>query len=297
MSDDKYDKARRQELQKNYAIVVLLTFVVTAFLVFQLVSPKDDFAANKTTFEIPHSQLKLSREVEELDTIVRDIKKKPGVIMETDVDGVEATSKLQEATRRLLKERYGPDEPYRVKVVLGFQRNSPDYAKRGPNGSLLLEMASSELMPHSVFSFLELARNWQGGAFNRIAPHLLQVKVDGGFESVAFQEYSVDFPHIKGTVGFSDRPSGPDWYISTVDNTAAHGPGSQQTKNPYEADPCFATVIDGYHDEVQRIQNIPAPKEFLENPKEQVLIKEMQIWVPGKGPDAFDGYIEWTPGD
>jgi hypothetical protein len=127
--------------------------------------------------------------VGDLDAEVRRIKQ-TGVIMETDEESLKATKRLQDATRRLLEARYGPNEPYRVKVILEFQDTIPDFAEKGADGSILLEMAPTRLQPHSVFSFLEVARQWKGGAFHRNAPHVLQVMVHGGFKHLAFQEYS-----------------------------------------------------------------------------------------------------------
>lgn len=44
------------------------------------------------------------------------------------------------------------------------------------------------------------------------------------------------------------RPGGPDFYISTIDNTKNHGPGSQNkdAKLLDEADNCFAMLISGF---------------------------------------------------
>jgi hypothetical protein len=231
------------------------------------------------------------RKVEELDAAVRRIKA-TGVIMEKDEESLAATKKLQEATRTLMAARYGPEEPYRVEVILEFQDTIYDFEKKGAEGTILLEMAPSSLMPHAVFSFLEISRQWQGRGFHRIASHVLQVQTIGKFKSLAFQEYSPEFPHKKGTVGYAGRPSGPAWYVSLIDNSRNHGPGSQQKKNPYEADSCFGKVIRGFDDDVQRIAKIPE-KGFLNDKKKHVIIKKMRILVPGSGPDAVDGYVEW----
>ena len=86
---------------------------------------------------------------------------------------------------------------------------------------------------------------WDGCAFVRNAPHVLQAttrnmehvsqqrrfakakkEID---ESLAFQDYSKKFPHEKYTLGFAGRPGGPDFYVSTQDNTYNHGPGGQQS--------------------------------------------------------------------
>ena len=65
--------------------------------------------------------------------------------------------------------------------------------------------------------------------------------------SVPFQEYDASFPHVPHSVGLAGRPGGPDFYISTKDNTFNHGPGSQnaEARHTGEADPCFAKVIGG----------------------------------------------------
>jgi len=297
MTDEKYDKARKQQSQNRALLFVFFVFVaIAAAYILNSASErqkKKALIAAVPVLKVPPAQTmdSLIKEVEELDAEVRRIKA-TGVIMETDEESLKATKKLQEATRRLLGSRYGPEEPYRVKVVLEFQDTIPDFEENGPDGSILLEMAPSRLQPHSVFSFLEVARQYKGGAFHRIAGHVLQVMVKGNFPHLAFQEYSKDYPHEKGTVGYAGRPSGPAWYVSIMDNVQNHGPGSQQKHNPYEADSCFGKVIEGFEDEVQRIRKVPG-EGFINDQKKHVLIKEMIIMVPGEGPDAVDGYVEW----
>ena len=245
-------------------------------------------ADNKATEEA------LVQEVERLDAEVRQIKASlpQGHFMETDPKGVDASKRLQEATRKLLGARYGVKEPYRVRLDLEFQPTIPDFEKDGgKDGHILIEMAPSELQPHSIFTYLEVARNYGGGGFHRIAGHVLQVQVRApGVKHLAFQEYSPDYPHKKGTVGYAGRPSGPAWYVSLVNNVRNHGPGSQQKANPHEADSCFGTVIEGFDTDVQRIRKVDGDG-FLGDHKKWVLIKKMQIMVPGD-----DGeYIEWEP--
>jgi len=45
---------------------------------------------------------------------------------------------------------------------------------------------------------------------------------------------------VQYTLGFAGRPSSSAFYVSTLDNTDNHGPGSQGSKT--EADACFAKV-------------------------------------------------------
>ena len=48
--------------------------------------------------------------------------------------------------------------------------------------------------------------NWSGGAFNRVAGHVLQTHVAGHSKNLAFQEYHPDFPHKQYTLGYAGRP-------------------------------------------------------------------------------------------
>lgn len=239
----------------------------------------------------------LVERVQMLDQKVRQIKANlpKGHFMETDEKGVAATKSLQDATRALLSARYGNREPYRVKIGLKFKPSNPTTATMGVDDSFVIELASSTLQPHSIFTFLELSRHWseKKGAFHRRAEHVLQVLVEGRpVPHLAFQEYSPQYPHTRGTVGYAGRPSGPEWYVSILDNSADHGPGTQQKENPYEADSCFGRVVEGFDSVVmQRINKMPGT-EFLEEPN-HVLIDYMTILVP-KGGDG-EGYEEWHP--
>ena len=142
---------------------------------------------------------------------------------------------------------------------------------------------------------MEIARTWKNGAFHRNAGHVLQAMAHSDVtKSMPFQEYQKEYPHKKGTMGYAGRPSGPEFYISIQDNSQNHGPGSQQTKNPHEADSIIGTVIQGMDDVVPRIHTMPG-KEFIGDKKKWVLIKSMIIMVPSDGPEADeDGYIEFS---
>jgi cyclophilin family peptidyl-prolyl cis-trans isomerase len=233
------------------------------------------------------SEENIIKAVQHLDEQVRAIKAKVD-IFETDPQAKEAAKKLQAATQQLLHKRYGTEEPYRVVVDLEFQDTIPDFAEKGKDGSFTIELAPSTLQPHSIYTFLEVARNWNGGAFHRIAPHVLQVMVKTHtIKHLAFQEYSPEYPHKERTVGYAGRPSGPAWYVSIQDNSRNHGPGSQQQHNPYEADSCFGTVVEGY-EHVLRIKKVPGTG-FLGDAKKHVIIKNMTIQVPRNG-----AYETWT---
>jgi cyclophilin family peptidyl-prolyl cis-trans isomerase len=131
----------------------------------------------------------------------------------------------------------------------------------GPH-SIVMEMAPLDLMPHSVYTFLEMISEGllDGCSFIINAMHELKaaplpydgspasIKAkqfsDSGLESVAFKEYSPEFPHEKYTIGFAADGS-PSFYINSEDNSDIH-----------VGDPCFAKIVSGY-DTVQRLDELP----------------------------------------
>jgi len=244
----------------------------------------------------------LERNYQRLDEMVRKIKA-TGVIMEKDEESLKATSQLQDAARKLLVAKYGHHSHYRVKVDLEFPPTTPNYSDDTKYDSLIIEMAPIELIPVSVYTFLEVARTFQNGAFHRNAGHVLQVRVRSSVisKTLAFQEYSPDFPHEKGTTGYCGRPSGPCWYVSIQDNTRNHGPGSQQKQNPYEADANFGTIVEGGMDTVvPRIHSIPqngwlSPKNQIQQLKYTILVpsddtnnNDESHWVPWMDSTTFE---------
>jgi hypothetical protein len=137
----------------------------------------------------------------------------------------------------------------------------------------VVELAPLDTLPHAVHLFLEqVAHNlWTGCYFYLNGPHVLQAGpqsfeddetpipegessrypalkpfIDLGLETLAFPEYSEDFPHQTWTLGFTGRPGGPDFYINKVDNSIAHGPGGQVHHALHEqGDSCFAKIVKG----------------------------------------------------
>mmetsp|Transcript_20826 Transcript_20826/g.49450 ORF Transcript_20826/g.49450 Transcript_20826/m.49450 type:complete len:652 (-) Transcript_20826:117-2072(-) len=145
---------------------------------------------------------------------------------------------------------------------------------------IVMEMASLDQMPHSVYTFLEMVSNGllNGCSFILNAVHELKAAplpydgspphekakafLDHGLESVAFREYSPEFPHSQYTVGFAADGS-PSFYINTEDNSAVH-----------VGEPCFAKIVSG-HDVVQRMNKMPTRNGiWLE---QRIGIKEVTI--------------------
>ena len=106
----------------------------------------------------------------------------------------------------------------------------------------------------------------------------------GDLERIAFPEYSEHFPHAQYTLGLNGRPSGPDFYINSMDNSVPHGPSGHQ-KDGY-AEPCFAKVIIG-KETVDLIAELPNKHddEFLLQHAIQIvhvkLIKDLQNMAGG----------------
>lgn len=257
----------------------------------------------------------LAERVKELDRMVRALKATPGVLMETDPKGRALTGRLQAATLELLRHRYGyggdhdddhpKDRRFRVAVEVVLPETVPDYDPHNAHGRVVIEMGPAELIPCSVFYFLELARTYRSGSFHRNAGHVLQAqaKATAVTKHMPFQEYRPEFPHKQYTAGYAGRPSGPGWYLSIQDNTRNHGPGSQQKENPNEADSLFGTIVEGVENGwVSKIHSVPQ-REWLD-PKNHIAIPRMTILVPAAAGNNNNGHggkddhtttVKWVP--
>lgn len=179
------------------------------------------------------------------------------------VDALKSKSHLlkehvQEMSKREAIQKYGSGI-HRVKIELAFPDagivdDGPDY--------FIIELAPMELMPHSVHFFLEMVSTGllDGCSFILNALNVLKVAplpYDGssaaekaraftkeGLESVAFKEYSNEYPHKIYTVGFAADGS-PSFYINTEDNSEIH-----------LGDPCFGKIVEGL-DAVDRLEKSP----------------------------------------
>mmetsp|Transcript_21022 Transcript_21022/g.27253 ORF Transcript_21022/g.27253 Transcript_21022/m.27253 type:complete len:380 (-) Transcript_21022:307-1446(-) len=204
-----------------------------------------------------------------------------GVIINADPEAEAAITYLQNATKRLLRLRYGPGPSYDLAIRLSFPQSMG-----GGSGRLLVRTAPIDLMPHAIHVFLDAFVtkalrsdiSWKS-AFHRRAGHVLQAFVRAPkLQGLAFQEYHPSYPHKKHTLGFAGRPGGPEFYISILDNSKNHGPGSQGSKYG-EADSCFATIIDGF-DDLQRMKNQPGaqpPNGFIKESTNFIYILGVDI--------------------
>jgi cyclophilin family peptidyl-prolyl cis-trans isomerase len=125
-----------------------------------------------------------------------------------------------------------------------------------------VEMASIQLMPHSVHTFMEMVDKhlWDGCSFVMNAMHVIKAAplafeasnsagaekarafTDAGLNGPRFNENNDHYPHMKYTLGFAGGNS-PSWYINTEDNTEIHG-----------GDPAFARIISGF-DTIARLED------------------------------------------
>ncbi|GBG28892.1 Hypothetical Protein FCC1311_051132 [Hondaea fermentalgiana] len=197
---------------------------------------------------------------------------------------------MAKLSRHVLRETFGSAEPYRVRMTVRF----PESMGAPYEQDILFEMAPSEHVPTGVLYFMNQveAGLWDGCSFIRNAHHVLQASPQSTEKhglhrrfkelpmqgsSIAFQEYSDKYKHTKYTIGLAGRPGGPDFYISTVDNTRNHGPGGQSSYDlPAEADTCFGRVAEG-HDVVDRMHRARKLKDNFESLAEYIEIKTMRV--------------------
>lgn len=148
-------------------------------------------------------------------------------------------------------------------MKLEFDPDSNVYNDRNDGDEIILETASINDMPHSVYLFLEQVDHhlYDHTTFHRNAAHLVQAGPSASttsharfrhhpsLNSVIFQEYAPEMTHKQYTLGYPGRPGGPDFYVNMRDNSGSHGPGGQQTHYSdmmHDADPCFARIVRGW---------------------------------------------------
>ncbi|GKY95820.1 hypothetical protein MPSEU_000542700 [Mayamaea pseudoterrestris] len=165
-------------------------------------------------------------------------------------------NQVRETAKRDLIAKYGAG-PHRVEMELVF----PDRKMGGAN-KFVIELADVEMMPHSVYTFLQMVSLGllDGCSFILNALHVVKaapLPYDGssaaqkaqdftkaGLESVAFKEYSPEYPHKQYTVGFAADGS-PSFFINTENNADVHA-----------GDPCFGTIVSGL-EAIKRLEAQP----------------------------------------
>lgn len=281
-------RKRKSSFSMTVALVCILVFCIyssTQSSLEQAVEDGDRLAAFtarlKDQLEKAHNDVRmLERELAALDKMeqkMEDVEEEQKILDQaalfTNPKMVEEVSAIQQKLKasadkaQKLKaqvqnmskldaiEKYGPG-PYRIEMELTFPDN-----QLGPT-KFEIEMAPLDLMPHSVYTFLEMASLGllDGCSFILNALHVVKAAplpsdgsfnqdkgqqfVANGLESVAFREYSSQYPHKPYTVGFAADGT-PSFYINTDDNTEIH-----------VGDPCFGTVVSGI-ETVKRLEASP----------------------------------------
>ncbi|KAL3796027.1 hypothetical protein HJC23_013084 [Cyclotella cryptica] len=177
------------------------------------------------------------------------------------------TERVGQESYREAVDWFGPG-PHKVEIELSYPQVPPEDHPNPRSWTrvskwIVIEMASLDLMPHSVNMFLRQVQQklWDGISINLKNDQKIQFGPradDDRFlrahsSTLFYQEYNTTYPHQQWTVGFAGRPAGPDFFINRMDNTAEFGLKGDKHK---EADPCFGRVIEGF-DILEDIGNIP----------------------------------------
>jgi hypothetical protein len=239
----------------------------------------------------PAAPVDLSELENEALELVQQLRKmkQSGVVMETDPTALALIPKAQSLLRDVLRLKYGPG-PYYVSMGIKFpvSMTRPNLPQET---NLILELGPIEFIPYSVYFFLEyILQEFKTGSFHRNAGHVLQAMLTGTKPQISFawQEYSPSYPHQKYTLGYAGRPSGSRAiYISTVDNTHNHGPGSQGSKT--EADCLFGKVTKQSHEIVQRMEKQPGAAGgagWVSDPSNYITITSLELLPSSYRPPA-----------
>lgn len=225
----------------------------------------------------PSVEISLEEQVKQQIAKVHAMKFEQHVVMEKDPAAKKEISNLQSLLRSYIPQKYGP-EPYVVAMTLQFPEVM--HGEDRPDQEVIhFELGPLSLVPYSTYKFLEIMETFQGGNFHRRAGHVLQAMVRTKASHLAFQEYHPGFPHVKHTLGYAGRPGGPEFYISTVDNSQNHGPASQGSAT--EADSCFGKIIDnGDVEVVQRMKTQPGAGKgsgFISDSKNFIKIVSLKL--------------------
>lgn len=259
-----------KKLSKNRPFVSCFAFAVFCLFLYIYVCIQQN-PTQKKNVEVKVSneiiQEKYKSLLVEIDEI-RKLKTQQLLVLETDPVAIAAIEDCQSNIVDYLHMKYGAASKYYVQLKLSFPSSMPDYSTAGPNGTILIETAPINIVPYSVFYFMQIVENFKSGGFHRNAGHVLQAHTEieekgnifQGHRSLAWQEYSPKFPHKELTLGYAGRPGGPAFYISIIDNTNNHGPASQGSST--EADSCFGRIVGG-RSVIERIKKQPGPLDNM----------------------------------
>ena len=114
---------------------------------------------NSETDASTTSLSELQAQVDAQVALVRSMKFDKRIVMETDAQAKIEIKKLQQLLQKLLPLLYGPP-PYVVEMKLLFPASMTD-PQLPQEQSLLIELAPIDLIPYSVYFFLNIVKNWK----------------------------------------------------------------------------------------------------------------------------------------
>jgi hypothetical protein len=101
----------------------------------------------------------LQAQVDAQVALVRNMKFEKKIVMETDSQAKIEIKKLQQLLQKLLPLLYGPT-PYVVEMKILFPNSMAD-PQLPQEQTLLIELAPIDLVPYSVYFFLNVVKNWK----------------------------------------------------------------------------------------------------------------------------------------
>lgn len=202
---------------------------------------------------------------------------------------------IQKTSAKLVKQKFGSDGPYRVKV------NVVDL--RGISSAFVMEMAPMTEMPYAVYYFLQmvdqklwdgLALMLNGGASANGNNHWMATTMEmdlrfgkhswegqrfenANLSHMSFTEHSTTYPpagKFQYSVAFSGHPGGPSFYIRLDQDSA-----EESNSDIHQQSSTFAMVVEGT-DVLQRYSDgvtNKIPRNDPTNNKHATASQHMQI--------------------
>lgn len=109
------------------------------------------------------SEAELQASVDAQIAKIRHMKFQEHIVMEKDETAKAEIAKLQDLLRKLLRMQYGPG-PYRAEIKLQFPQSMAQPVLPQEQ-SIIIDLAPVNLVPYSVYYFLELAKHWKVRAY------------------------------------------------------------------------------------------------------------------------------------
>ena len=174
-----FSERKKNSSTYTYGVVVLIFMSLVIFLIVTndgtpRAAVKQDFSVlpnvaisppNPTVVVVPtNSPLKnMAIQNKKCLSIIEDVRnlKSSGVVMETDERALKLIAILQSELKKLLTMRFGEKPMILIEMQLVLPETMPDVSTKGRNHKLTIEMAPIDLVPYSVYNFLEIVRRFK----------------------------------------------------------------------------------------------------------------------------------------